>query len=75
MPSRPPFGARTQVTGALAILMGVYLRIFGPGPVPGVPINPHYLAWSVLGAGISLLAGGTLIRIYLRRRKPESSKT
>ena len=64
---RPPLGARTQVTGGLAILIGLFLRFYGPAPVPGVPINPYYLAWSVLGAGISLLIGGTLIRLYLRR--------
>lgn len=64
---RPPFGARTQVTGALVILIGIYLRVFGPGPAPGVSIDPRYLAWSVLGAGISLLVGGTLIRIFLGR--------
>lgn len=63
MPGRSPFGARTQVTGALAILIGAFLRVFGPRPVQGVPIDPHYLAWSILGAGISLLIGGTLIRI------------
>jgi hypothetical protein len=68
MPRRPPFGAKSQVTGALAILIGIYLRVFGPKPVPGLPINPYSLAWSVLGAGISLLIGGTLIRLFLRRR-------
>lgn len=69
MPGRSPFGARTQVTGALAILIGAFLRVFGPRPVQGVPIDPHYLVWSILGAGISLLIGGTLIRIF-RRRPP-----
>ena len=67
MSSRSPLGAKTQVTGAVAILIGIYLRFFGPQPSPGVPIDPRYLAWSVLGAGISLLLGGTLIRIFLRR--------
>lgn len=67
MPRRTPIGAKSQVTGVVVICIGVYLRIFGPGPVPGVSINPHFLAWSILGAGISLLVGGTLIRIYLRR--------
>jgi hypothetical protein len=68
---RPSFGARTQVTGGLALLIGIYLHFFGPAPVPGVPINPRYLAWSVLGSGISLLVGGTLMRIFSRR--PPSS--
>jgi hypothetical protein len=68
---RPPFGAKAQVTGALALLIGIFLRFFGPGPVSGVPINPYYLAWSVLGSGISLLVGGTLMRIFSRR--PPSS--
>jgi hypothetical protein len=65
--SRPPIGAKSQVTGAIAILIGIYLRIFGPQPVEGLPMNPHYLAWTVLGVGISLLVGGTLIRIFLHR--------
>lgn len=64
---RPPFGAKTQVTGALAILIGIYLRFFGPQPDSSVPIDPRYLAWSVIGSGISLLIGGTLIRLFLRR--------
>ncbi|HEY2466223.1 MAG TPA: hypothetical protein VGI45_00090 [Terracidiphilus sp.] len=64
---RPPLGAKSQVTGALAILIGIFLRFYGPRPAPGVPIDPRYLAWSVLGAGISLLIGGTLIRLFLRR--------
>lgn len=70
MANRPPFGAKTQVTGALAILIGIFLRVFGPRPVEGVPIDPRYLAWTVLGAGISLLISGTLIRIFLRRNPP-----
>lgn len=68
---RPPLGAKSQVTGAIAIIIGIYLRFFGPQPVAEVPIDPRYLAWSVLGAGISLLVGGTLIRIYLRRPPPD----
>jgi hypothetical protein len=64
---RPPFGAKAQVTGALAIAVGIFLRVFGPQPVPGFPVDPRYLAWSVLGVGISLLIGGTLMR-FLRRR-------
>lgn len=64
---RSPFGAKTQVTGALTICVGIYLRFFGPKPLQGFPVNPYYLAWSVLGAGISLLLGGTLMRIFLSR--------
>ena len=67
MPRRPPLGAKSQVTGALAILIGIFLRFFGPQPVSGVPIDPRYLAWSVIGAGVSLVIGGTLMRIFLRR--------
>jgi hypothetical protein len=64
---RPPFGAKAQVSGAFAILIGIFLRVFGPQPVSGVPIDPGYLAWSVIGTGISLLIGGTLMRICCRR--------
>jgi hypothetical protein len=64
---RAPFGAKAQVTGALAILIGIYLRVFGPQPASGVPIDPHYLAWTVIGTGISLLIGGTLMRVFFRR--------
>jgi hypothetical protein len=64
---RPPIGAKSQITGALAIVIGIYLRFFGPQPVEGLPINPHHLAWSVLGVGISLLIGGTLMRIFIPR--------
>jgi hypothetical protein len=64
---RAPFGAKAQVTGALAILIGIYLRVFGPQPAPGVPIDPRYLAWTVIGTGISLLIGGTLMRVFFRR--------
>jgi len=67
MPRRQPIGAKSQVTGAIAILIGLYLRFFGPRPIAGFPVNPYYLAWSVLGAGISLLIGGTLMRVFLRR--------
>jgi hypothetical protein len=64
---RPPFGAKAQVSGALVLSIGIYLRVFGPQPVSGVPLDPHYLAWTVIGIGISLLIGGTLMRLFLRR--------
>jgi hypothetical protein len=64
---RTPFGAKAQVSGALALLIGIFLRVFGPQPVSGVPIDPRYLAWTVIGTGISLLIGGTLMRILVRR--------
>lgn len=66
---RPPLGAKSQVTGVIAILIGIYLRFFGPQPVDGLPLNPRYMTWSVLGVGISLLIGGTLMRMFLRRPK------
>lgn len=64
---RPPFGAKSQVTGVIVIAIGIYLRLFGPQPVAGLPLDPRYLAWSVLGVGISLFIGGTLLRIFLPR--------
>jgi hypothetical protein len=42
------------------------LRIFGPGPVAGVPIDPHRFADVIIGMGLCLLAGGTLARLITR---------
>ena len=63
---RRSIGARAQIGGALAAFIGILLRIFGPGPVAGVPIDPHQYADVIMGMGLCMLAGGTLARLLTR---------
>ena len=61
-PTPAPAGSRALTGGAIAAFIGVLLRIMGPDPVPGVPLNLRLLAYLFLGVGIFLLAVGLLVR-------------
>jgi hypothetical protein len=64
MPSRAPVGSRALTGGFIAATIGILLLILGPSPRPGVPLNPHQMAWVFLGMGIFLLAVGALARLF-----------
>jgi hypothetical protein len=55
-------GRRAQIGGALGAFIGVLLLALGPASTPGIPLNPHRLAYLFLGFGIFLMAAGTLAR-------------
>jgi len=40
------------------------LLVLGPAPTPGVPLNPHQMAWVILGMGLFLLLIGVLARLF-----------
>jgi hypothetical protein len=58
-------GRKAQVGGALAVFIGILLLFFGPSATPGVPLNPHGLAYLFIGLGIFLVVVGTVARIIL----------
>jgi hypothetical protein len=66
MVRRRRIGAKAIIGGALVAFVGIMLRIFGPGPVAGVPIDPHRFADVIIGMGLCLLAGGMLARLITR---------
>ena len=59
-------GAKAQILGALATAIGLMLRIFGPAPVPGFPINPQQYADVILTMGLCMLVIGTVLHILSR---------
>jgi len=65
LPTAAPAGARALTGGAIATFLGILLLVFGPSPAPGVPINPHQMAYAFLGIGIFLLLIGFLARMLL----------
>ena len=64
MPSRAPVGSRALTGGAIATFIGILLLVFGPARTPGVPLNPHQMAWVFLGMGLLLLLIGVLARLF-----------
>jgi hypothetical protein len=60
-PERDGLGRKAQVGGSIAVLIGVLLRLFGPSATPGVPLNPHGLAYLFIGLGIFLILVGTIL--------------
>jgi len=64
MPSRAPVGSRALTGGAIATVIGILLLVLGPAPTPGVPLNPHQMAWVILGMGLFLLLIGVLARLF-----------
>jgi hypothetical protein len=57
-------GARAQIAGAIAVTIGILLRVWGPQPAPEVPINPHQFAYVIVVMGICAIIGGTLARFF-----------
>jgi hypothetical protein len=63
--ARSNLGRRAQIGGAIAVFIGVLLLLFGPGSTPGIPLNPHGLAWLFVGIGLFLVIAGTVARWLL----------
>jgi hypothetical protein len=63
--ARNRVGRKAQVGGALAVFIGVLLRFFGPSATPGIPLNPHQMAYVFIGLGIFLVLVGTIARMIL----------
>jgi hypothetical protein len=59
-------GARAQIAGAIAVIVGILLRIWGPQPAPEVPIDPHQFAYAIAGMGVCAIVGGTMARLFTR---------
>jgi hypothetical protein len=59
-------GRRAQIGGALAAFIGLLLLVFGPSATPGVPLDPHRLAYLFIGFGILLILIGTIARWLFR---------
>jgi hypothetical protein len=57
---------KALISGALAAFVGIMLRIFGPCPVAGFPIDPHQYADVIIGMGLCILAAGILVRVLRR---------
>jgi hypothetical protein len=58
--ARGNLGRRALIGGALAAFIGALLLVLGPTATPGIPLNPHRLAYLFLGFGILLVVIGTL---------------
>lgn len=65
-PTRTPVGARALTGGAIAVVIGILLLVFGPSPSPQFHLNPHQMAWIFVGIGVFLLAIGVLARLFFR---------
>ena len=63
--ARGRVGRKAQVGGALAVLIGILLLLFGPTKAPGVPLDPHQMDCAFIGLGIFLLLVGTIARMFL----------
>jgi len=63
LPTRAPAGAKALTGGAIATFIGFLLLVFGPSSTPGMPLNPHQMAYAFLGIGIFLLFVGFLARM------------
>lgn len=63
-PSLAPVGSRALTGGAIATFVGTLLLVLGPAPTPGVPLNPHQMAYVFLRMGILLLLVGVLARLF-----------
>lgn len=50
-------GNKALAGGAIAAFLGILLLVLGPSPTPGVPLNPHQLAYLFLGFGVLLIVG------------------
>lgn len=59
-------GARAQIAGAIAVIIGILLRAWGPQPTPEVPIDPHQFAYVIVVMGGCAIVGGTLARLFTR---------
>jgi hypothetical protein len=59
-------GRRAQIGGALAAFIGLLLLVFGPTATPGVPLDPHRLAYLFIGFGVLLIVIGTIARWLFR---------
>jgi hypothetical protein len=59
-------GRRAQIGGALAAFIGLLLLVFGPTATPGVPLDPHRLAYLFIGFGVLLIVIGTIARGLFR---------
>jgi len=66
LPSSAPAGAKALTGGAIATFIGILLLVFGPSSTPGVPLNPHQMAYAFLGVGIFLLFVGFLARMLFK---------
>jgi hypothetical protein len=66
LPTSAPAGAKALAGGAIATLIGVLLLVFGPSSTPGVPLNPHRMAYAFLAIGIFLLFVGFLARALFK---------